>query len=110
MVSSRFSPVKPGRDQVDPRRRDHPDEDQDGDDERQQGEERPRRLRCGLMLPARAQRRVDRNERAGERAFAEEGLQQVGNAEGSVERVGRDGLLAEVLCEQRGPAISPRGG
>src|SRR5262249_25578536 len=49
------------------------------------------------------QARVNRNERSGERAFAEQILEQVRNAERGVERVGGQRLLAEVMREDPCP-------
>src|SRR6185295_10032696 len=51
------------------------------------------------LLAARDQRGVDRNERRRQRAFTEQVLEKVGNAERGVERVGRVGLEAEVVRE-----------
>ena len=83
------------------RRREDAEQHQHRDAERQQREDRARRLRGGVVLAAGAQRRVDRDERAGERPFAEQVLEQVGDAERLVEGVGRLGLLAEIFREQR---------
>ena len=53
-----------------------------------------------LGAAAGAQAGVDGNERAGQRALAEQVLQQVGNAERRVERVGGVGLQAEEIRER----------
>ena len=60
-------------------------------------------LRRGLVLAARAQRRMDRNERSGQRPFAEQVLQQVGDAEGGVEGVDGDAVLPELARDQPHP-------
>ena len=51
-----------------------------------------------LVLAPRAEAGVDRDERRGEHAFAEQVLQEVGDPERGVERVGRVGG-AEVVGE-----------
>ena len=48
---------------------------------------------------ARDERGIDRNERRRQRAFAEQILEKIGNAEGGHERVGRVGE-AEILGEE----------
>ena len=92
-VSSRLSPVKPGAmTAMRTRRRHHAERDQHRDHQREQRADGARDAVGFLAIAVRQQSGVDRDERAGERAFAEEILKNVGNAKGGVERVGRVGL------------------
>ena len=83
----------------DPRRAEHADEGQRRDNQRDETENRSRHLRglSGTLL--RAQARIDRDERSGERALAEQILEKIGNPERGVERIGRVGLQAEEVRE-----------
>ncbi len=93
--------LESGRQHVDhPRRREDAGQRQHRDGQREQREDRPRGLRGFLGAAARAQARIDGNERSRERALSEEVLQQVGNAERRVERVGGVGLQAEEIRER----------
>ena len=90
-------------------RRDERDEQRRGEDaeqhehcrdERQQRRDRARDARGLSPFLARDERGVHRNERRRQRAFAEQVLKEIGNAERGHERVGRIGLKAEVLGEE----------
>ena len=63
------------------RRREHADEHEHGDDQRQQRRDGAGDAVGLAPLAARDQRGVDRDERRRQRAFAEQVLQEVGNAE-----------------------------
>ena len=86
--------VEPGRDRGDQQRRRHDaDEHEHRDDQREQ-----RRHRAGhairlAPIAAREQRGVHRNERSRQRAFAEQVLQKIRDAERRRERIG--GIVAE---------------
>ena len=96
-----FGPLESRRDQIDEERgREDAEQDQDGDRQREQREEHPRRVRGRLVIAARPKRRMHRNERTRERAFAEQILKQVGDAKGGVEGIDRDAVLPEVPRDQ----------
>ena len=91
---------KAGRDGVDqPRRGEHAREHEHGDDEREHRRHRARHAPRLFFLTAREKVGVDRNEGRREHAFAEEVLQEIGNAEGGVESVRRIRAQAEVVRE-----------
>ena len=93
-----------GRDERDQeRRREDADEDHDRDDEREQRADRAGDAVGLAPLAARHERGVHGNERRGERAFAEQVLEKVRDAERGVERVGGVGLQAEVVREDAQP-------
>jgi len=75
-------------------------QDEQRHEERQQREHGPRRSGRGIVLAARTQRSMHRDERAGERPFAKQILKKVGNAERGVEGVRRFTHLTEVRGEQ----------
>ncbi len=101
VVSSRFAPSNPGAStSITHGAASDAGERQHRDGQREQREDRPRDLRGFLGAAARAQARIDGNERSRERALSEEVLQQVGNAERRVERVGGVGLQAEEVRER----------
>ena len=81
------------------RRRHHAERDQHGDHQREQRANGTRDAVSFLTIAARQQSGVDRDERAGERAFAEQILKNVWDSKGRVERVGRIGLQTEVVGE-----------
>ena len=81
------------------RRREDADQHEDGDDEREQRADGARDAVGLLPLAARDERGIDGDERRGQRAFAEQVLQEVGDAERRVEGVGGVGLEAEVMRE-----------
>ena len=86
------------RDQIDQHRRgEHADQH---DCAHGEGEQRADRAgdAIGVAIAAGDERRVDRNERRRQRAFAEQVLQEVGNAERGAERIGFD-AEAEVVRE-----------
>ena len=60
-------------------------------------------MRSRGVFAARAERRVDRDERPGERAFAEEVLEKIGDPERCVEGVSRLTDLTEERGEQADP-------
>ena len=103
-ASSRFSPVNPGAtSSTSSGAARTPSRTSTAIASGQEREERPRHLRRGLVLAARPQRGMHRNERSGQRAFAEQVLQQVGDAEGGVERVDGDAVLPELARDQPHP-------
>ena len=57
--------------------------------ERQDGADRAGHAARFLLVALRKQARIDRNERRRKHAFAEQILQEIGDAEGGVECVGR---------------------
>ena len=96
--------AEPGRDHVDEHRRQHDaGKDQDGGDERQDDEDCARHPVGLVLLAAREQAGVDRDEGGRQRSFTEQVLQQVGNAKRGVEGVCRIGLLAEIVGEDADP-------
>jgi hypothetical protein len=84
-------------------RGEHAEHHQHRHGQREDGEEGPRHVRGRFVLTARAQPGVDGDERRRQRAFPEQVLQQVGNAERDLERVRRLGPLAEVVGEEDRP-------
>ena len=92
--------VKAWRNQVDEQGRgDHTDEHQHGHDQAEHGENGAGDAIRVAPFAARDERRVDGDERAGERAFAEQVLQEVGNLHRGVERVGGVASQTEVVRE-----------
>src|SRR6266852_3621822 len=87
----------------DPWRREDADEDDAAD---HQSQKRADRAGDAIGLPsfaAREQRRVDRDERSRERPFAEQVLQEVGNAETGRPRIGGVGGQPEVVSDDSLP-------
>ena len=91
-----FEAVSDETDQIG--RRQNSDEDKDGSDEREQGEDCSGDAACFPLVFVREQLGVDRDERSGERAFAEDVLEEVRDFEGGVEGVFGGGV-AEVVGE-----------
>ena len=84
-------------------RGDDASQDDHGDDQREQGADGTRHAVGFARLAAREQRRVDRNERRGERPLAEQVLEEVGDAETGGEGVGGVALQAEIVREDALP-------
>ena len=88
------------RDERDEQRRgEHAEQHERARDEREQRRHRAGDARGLFPFLARDKRRIHGNERRGQRAFAEQVLQKIGNAEGRHERVGRIGE-AEIMREE----------
>ena len=85
------------------RRREYSGHHQDRDDEREKRTDRACDPVGVLALAARDERRVDRDEGCGERAFAKQILEKVGNAKRRVEGVGGVGLKSEVVRKDLEP-------
>ena len=80
--------LEAGRDRVDQqRRREHAQQHQHGDEQREQRADSAGDAVCILSLAARDERRIDRNERRRQRAFTKQVLQEVRNAERGTEGV-----------------------
>ena len=110
MVSARRSPSKPGREAVDqPRRREDADQHEQTHRERQRRADRARHAARRGRVALGEQSRVHRDEGRREHALAEEVLQQVGNPERGLQRVGDVGV-AEVVGEARARAPGRRCG
>ena len=89
-----------GRDAVDQvRRREHSGQHQDRRDQSQNRGHGARHVARLLVVLARQQAGIDRDEGCGKHPFAKQVLQKVGNAEGGVEGVGGVGNLPEVVRE-----------
>ncbi len=100
MVSSRLAPLKPGamasiRKGV----ARTPASDQHGGGERQDRKHGAGHAARFLLVLARKQVRVDRDERGREHALAEQVLEEIGDAEGGIEGVGGVRCEAEVVGE-----------
>ncbi len=100
IVNCRLSPSNPGAISCHQERRgEHAEQHQNSRDEREQRRHRAGDARGLLLFLSRDERGIDRNERCRQRAFAEQVLQKIGNAEGRHECVGRVGQ-AEILGEE----------
>ena len=105
IVSSRFSPSNPGaitsmRSGV---RQDADEHDDARPTSARSEATAPATRSASRRSPRASERRIHRDERRRERAFAEQVLQEVGNAERGVERVGGVGAEAEVVREDALP-------
>ena len=110
MVSSRFAPSKPGAMAIDQvRRRQHAQQHEHGDGERQDRAHRAGYASGFLLVLLRQQARIHRNEGRREHAFAEEILQEIGNPEGRVERV-RGVRVSRSSARKRAAAPAPKCG
>src|SRR5439155_20816197 len=69
------------------------------DDQREQGTDGTRHAVGFARFAARQERRVHRNEGGGERPFAEQILEEVGNSEARSEGVGGVALQSEIVRE-----------
>src|SRR5207249_1965612 len=85
------------------RRRQYADEHGDRDDHREKRGNGAGDPIGFLPLAARDEARIHRNQRRRQRPFAEQILEEVGNSERRVERVGGVGLEAEVMREGSHP-------
>ncbi len=98
------------------RRREDADQHDQRDDEGQQGSDGAGHAVGVALLAAREERRVDRDERRGERPFAEQVLQEIGDPEAGGEGVGGVALETKVMREHslpdkaREPADEDAGG
>jgi hypothetical protein len=92
--------VKTRRDRADEERRRHDaDQNEDGDDEREQRRDRAGDAVRLAPFTACEERRVDRDERRGQRALAKQVLQHVRNPQRGVERVGGIVTQPEIMRE-----------
>ncbi len=81
------------------RRRDDPERHDDRDHQREQRAHRARHPVGLLPVAFGEQARIDGDERPRQRPFAEQILQEIGDAEGGVERVGGVRAQAEIVSE-----------